>query len=84
MELDLQKYKDIFGKPGTGVHSYRIFGLAAVDIFATVLGAFIIWKISGYKSFWIVLATVFLLGIILHRIFGVKTTVDVFLRKYII
>jgi len=38
------QYKNIFGEPGTGIHSYRVFGFAAVDILGTILGAlFISW-----------------------------------------
>lgn len=39
MEWDLSKYKDIFGKPMTGLHKYRIFDIAVVDVAATILGA---------------------------------------------
>jgi len=31
------KYKDIFGKPGTGAHSYRILNIAVVVVFLTVI-----------------------------------------------
>ena len=66
---------DIFGKPGEGVHSYRLFNLAIVDIICTIVGAYLI---SGFinKSFLTTLIILFLIGIILHRIFNVKTTID--------
>ena len=66
---------DIFGKPGEGVHSYRLFNLAIVDIIFTIVGAYLI---SGFinKSFLTTLIILFLIGIILHRIFNVKTTID--------
>ena len=38
----LCKYKNIFGKVGKGVHSYRIFNIAIVDVILTFLLAFII------------------------------------------
>ena len=38
----LCKYKDILGKVGQGVHSYRLFGIAIVDVLLTILGAYII------------------------------------------
>lgn len=73
--MNLCKYKDIFGKPNTGVHSYRIFNIAIVDVLLTILVAFIIARLIK-KPFWIVLLILFLLGIILHHLFCVKTTID--------
>ena len=73
--MNLCKYKDIFGKPNTGVHSYRIFNIAIVDVLLTILVAFIIARLIK-KPFWIVLLILFLLGIILHRLFCVRTTID--------
>lgn len=64
---DLCKYKDIFGKPNEGVHSYRILDIAIVDVIATI----IIGSIFNFNLF-----NLFLLGIISHRIFCVRTTVD--------
>jgi hypothetical protein len=60
------------GVPGEGVHSTRIFGLAAFDMFATLLGAIIttfIMKIDLWKTFlfW------FILGEVLHYAFGTNT-----------
>lgn len=88
MELNLCKYKNIFGEPGTGVHKYRIFDIAVVDTVLTVLIiALIIWV--WYKKFstvktrkhvgWVVLFTtiiVFSLGIFAHRLFCVNTTIN--------
>ena len=73
--MNLCKYKDIFGKPNTGVHSYRIFNIAIVDLLLTILVAFIIARLLK-KPFWIVLLILFLLGIILHHLFCVRTTID--------
>ena len=36
--LEFCKYKDLFGKPGEGVHSYRIFNIAIVDVILTIFG----------------------------------------------
>ena len=71
----LCKYKNIFGKPDTGVHSYRIFNIAIVDVLLTILAAIVIAylnKISYVKT----TIVLFLLGIFIHRIFCVRTTVD--------
>ena len=74
------EYKDIFGKVGEGVHSYRIFNIAVVDVLATIIMAYLL-KIFVFpkRSFLKLTIILFLLGIILHRLFCVKTTVD----KYI-
>ena len=71
------KDKDIFGKPGQGAHSYRLFDIAIVDVLATVLVAFVIWKfVLPAYNFFIVLGALFALGILAHRLFCVRTTVD--------
>jgi hypothetical protein len=75
MDWDLSKYKDIFGKPNSGVHKYRFFGIAIVDVAETILAAWIISYYSGY-SFVYTLGFLFILGIIVHRLFSVRTTID--------
>jgi len=77
-ELGLCKYKDMLGEPKKGVHSYRIFNIAIVDVIMTIIGAYIISWLSKYP-FWIVLGSLFVLGIICHRLFCVRSTVDKFL-----
>jgi hypothetical protein len=69
------QFNDIFGKPHSGVHRYRIFNMAIVDILSTFLGALVIsyfCKVNYLATLFIL----FLFGIILHRIFCVKTTID--------
>ncbi len=73
--LDLCRYKDIFGRPKEGAHAYRIFDIAVVDVTATVAVAYIIARFFGFV-FWKSLVTLFLIGIISHRAFCVRTTVD--------
>ena len=63
------EYKDIFGKAGEGVHSYRIFNIAIIDVLSTVLVAYLF---APKKYFYHVL----ILVIILHRLFCVRTTID--------
>jgi hypothetical protein len=72
----LCKYKDILGKPGKGVHSYRIFNIAIVDVLLTILAAFVIHLFTPKYNFIYILLGLFITGIILHRIFCVKTTID--------
>jgi len=72
----LCQYKNILGKVGEGVHSYRIFNIAIVDVILTIIAAFIIHLFVPKYSFTIVLIILFLLGIFLHRLFCVRTTID--------
>ena len=71
-------YKNIFGAPNTGVHAYRIFDLAIVDILMTLLGAWLLARFFQVR-FWVMAIGLFALGIALHRFFCVETTVDKFL-----
>lgn len=84
--MDLCKYKNLFGELNTGVHSYRVFDLAIFDILSTVIFGFVFHQIviirllnirkNYFTSFFIVLLVLFVSGIILHRLFCVRTTVD--------
>lgn len=65
-------YKDIFGKPKTGFHSTRLFGLAVGDTLGTIMLGFILTFISGMKL-WKSVVLMFVLGEILHYWFGVQT-----------
>jgi hypothetical protein len=65
-------YANVLGIPGQGIHSYRIFGLAAVDIALTIVAAAItswIYSVPFLYSF----ASWFIIGEVLHSMFGVKT-----------
>lgn len=69
--------KDVFGEVGKGIHSYRILDIAIADVFMTILGAIVIKLLVAPKFMFVyILASLFLLGIILHRAFNVRTTVD--------
>lgn len=79
----LCKYKNLFGEPGKGAHSIRIFNIAVVDVLATLLLAFAIhqlilerWLGLYNVSIWLVIGICFLAGIIAHRLFCVRTTID--------
>ena len=70
-----KKHKDIFGKPGEGVHSVRLMNLAIADVIMTV----VIGIVLAYYFSWNYVATtclLFLIGIFMHRLFGVRTTID--------
>ena len=76
----LCKYSTIFGIPGKGLHKYRIFNIAIVDVLLSILLATVIYYLFRYLDYKVkfcyILIFVFLLGIILHRVFCVKTTID--------
>lgn len=68
-------YKNIFGEVNSGLHQYRIFNFAIVDITLTIITAYIINYL--YKgNFLTTLLLLIIFGIILHRVFCVKTTLD--------
>lgn len=71
-------YKDVFGKPNTGVHSYRLFNIAIVDVVMTIIVGVILSKIF-HVNVYLLIFCLFLAGIILHRLFCVRTTVDILL-----
>lgn len=82
-DTGLCAYKDLFGAPGTGLHSYRIMNIAVVDVISTLILAFVVhqfilkaWLDIHWISIWWVIAGCFILGIIAHRLFCVRTTVD--------
>ena len=73
--MNLCKYRDSLGVPKQGIHSHRFLGVAIVDVIFTIIGALIISYFSK-GSFIYILIFLFLLGIILHRMFCVRTTID--------
>ena len=79
-DVDLTKYKNIFGEPGKGAHRYRLFNVAIVDVIATIVLVYFIFSIlrwfNIHVNFWLLLFLVFIVGVIVHRAFGVRTTVD--------
>lgn len=71
----LCKYKDMLGKPNEGLHSYRVFDIAIIDVLFTIVAGWLISKIWNMK-FMYVLIGLFILGIVMHRIFCVRTKID--------
>jgi hypothetical protein len=79
----LEKHRNMFGAPEMGIHKHRLLGVAVVDVVATLLVAAVVafgvafhtarplLPIMGVSA-----ALCFLLGVILHRLFNVRTTVD--------
>jgi hypothetical protein len=73
--VDLCKYKNALGEPKKGIHSYRFLGVSIMDVLMTLIGAAIISYFSGYPFLYVSIF-LFILGIILHRLFCVRTTID--------
>jgi hypothetical protein len=71
----LCKYRNALGVPGKGVHSLRLGGVAIMDVAMTLVGAYIIAYYARASFAWTA-AGLFLLGIVLHRLFCVRTTID--------
>ncbi len=66
------QYQNIFGQPNQGLHSYRIFNYALIDLLLTLIISYLIsWK----YQFNLILTTlaIFILGQILHKVFCVQT-----------
>lgn len=83
IQSSLCEYKDLFGIPGTGLHSYRILNIAIIDVLATLILAFVIhqyilerWLNIYWISIWWLIIICFVLGILAHRLFCVRTTID--------
>lgn len=69
------RYKDALGVPREGVHSYRLFNIALADVGLLLLFA---WLVKYFASISYALAVLisFLIGVVLHRVFCVRTTLD--------
>jgi hypothetical protein len=71
----LCQYKNMLGIPGEGIHSYRFLNLAIADVVMTILGGVLLAWGMRWNAF-ITVGSIFLLGIVLHRLFCVRTTID--------
>jgi hypothetical protein len=72
----LCKYKDIIGKPNTGLrHRFRLFDVAVIDTVVTLLAVYAISQWFNV-SFWYTLVVVFVVMVISHRLFCVRSTTD--------
>jgi hypothetical protein len=75
MNSSLCPYKNLFGKTNEGIHKYRILDIAIVDLISTIVLAYLISKYYN-QDFKMILIILILLGIIMHRLFCVRTTID--------
>ena len=70
----------LFGPPREGIRKHRIFGLAIFDLVTTIIGAALIAWVFNIR-FLYALVGVFLVGIVVHWMFCVDTTLNMTLRK---
>ena len=75
--MGLCKFKDALGKPKEGIHSYRIFNIAIMDVIFTFILAYIISLVFN-MNYLISLLLTFILGFVLHYLFCVDTTINTF------
>ena len=71
----LCRYSESLGKPGEGVHSPRLGGVAIVDVLLTIALAALLARLFRW-SFRCTLLWSFAAGVAAHRVFCVHTTVD--------
>ncbi len=75
------KYSDMFGEPKKGLHQYRLFDIAIVDVVFTLIGAYILCVLYGFvfkthERYFTFAVILFTIGIVMHRLFCVETTID--------
>lgn len=71
----LCRYRHVLGKENQGFHKTRLFGVALWDVVGTLTIAIIVCYIFD-TSFWITVFGLLIVGIILHRLFCVNTTIN--------
>jgi hypothetical protein len=71
--MGLCKYRDIFGKVGSGVHSIRFFNIAVVDTLLTFVLAYVI---NSYlkSNLLVIFFLLIVASILIHKAFCVETT----------
>jgi hypothetical protein len=69
------QYRDVFGQPREGAHSYRLLDVAVVDVLLTVMVGYVLSRILR-KPPALVIGVLFVAGVALHRLFCVRTTLD--------
>jgi len=65
----------MFGEPNTGIHSRRMFNIAVWDVVLTFIGALLFY--ARYRTnLLFTIICFFVFGIVIHRLFCVRTTID--------
>ena len=76
-------HSDILGTPGKGVHKFRMFDIAIMDLFFTLLIAyFLAYFCRTY--FILMFIALFVLGQLLHLAFCVETTCAKWIKENIV
>jgi len=70
--------KNLIGIVNQGKHKYKIFNIAIFDVLVTIISAKLI-AVLFKKYFIFILLCLFKLSIVIHRLKGVRTTIDRFL-----
>ena len=76
--MNLCTYKNIFGIPKEGLHSYRLFNIAIVDTGLTILLS-IILSYAFDSSILIIFLILMIVAILLHKLFCVETTITMWI-----
>lgn len=75
------KFSNILGKPREGVHAYRVADLAVIDVFLTIVAAIASHSVFSTQPLIVHVLAWFMLGIVAHHIFCVRTTVALALAR---
>lgn len=77
------KIKHFFGNPKLGIHSYRLFNIAIIDVLLTIFASLIIKYFFQKLNLFIINLFLFSLGIFIHYIFSVETTINKLIKRFI-
>lgn len=69
-------FRDSLGRPGHGVH-FHVLGVAIVDVVATLVAAWLFARFMRWP-FWVCAIGLAVVGVVAHRLFRVRTTIDRF------
>ncbi len=76
--MNLCKFRHIFGKENEGIHSIRFMNVAIVDFIGTIIIAYFL-SLSFHLNFLHTLFVVFIVSILIHKLFCVRTTFTKFI-----
>jgi hypothetical protein len=67
-----------FAVPRKSFHAIRVLDVAVVDVVGTLAIAWA-WSAMSGRSLWCTAGVLFALGVVAHRLFGIRTKVDTML-----
>lgn len=76
-----KEYRYLLGIEKKGIHSYRVYNIAIADVIMTAIGA-IFFSYVFKLNYLISLIFLFLLGILLHYLFCVESTVNMYIYSF--